>query len=541
MIKKLSSELIREIAAGEVISAPVDVIKELVENALDASASMLEIQLFEAGIEKIIITDNGVGIVKEELALSLEKHSTSKLESLDSINSLGFRGEGLYAIANSARIAITSRPHNQLGGSTVVVENNEISFTEHPAKAGTKIEVSRLFANLPARRSGLESKQEELRKITNLLSKYILHYPKLKLKLIVDKKERWNYAGGSYSEAVKFFWGAVSANRLLVLNAQNDSYKLFGLISRPELSRPRRDRLLLAVNGRPIVWEERWLKPIFSAYKELLPKNQFPVGVLNLKLDVKRVLVNTSPDKMRLRFLDEQEVLSFLKQAIEGLLSTHPLAPALPDLSSFEAISPAPNHSFPRLKYIATYQELYILAEAETKLWIIDQHAAHERILYEELSKRYKNEKPIELSHAELIELSADEVEIYLTRAEGLANIGIRLEPFGGKKWRIRTVPAFLANQNSLIAEIIKSSLAKNSALEAWRAVLGRLACLPAIKAGYKIPEQSSQNLLDQLYNCQTPWVCPHGRPTALVLSELELARRFGRPSARSTETKIQK
>ena len=538
MIRKLSQELVREIAAGEVISAPVDLIKELFENALDAGASQLEIKLFEAGIEKIIIIDNGSGIKKEELALSLEKHSTSKLESLDAINSLGFRGEGLYAIANSARIAITSRPQKQLGGATVVAENDEISFREHPAKAGTSIEITRLFANLPARRAGLEPKQEELRKITSLLSKYILHYPHIKLKLIVDDKERWNYAGGSFSEAVKFFWGAVSANRLLDLDFADNDYKLLGLISRPELSRPRRDRLLLAVNGRPIVWEERWLKVVFESYKELLPKNQYPVGILNLELPVERVLVNTSPDKTRLRFLDEEKVLRFLKQAISKTLSTHPLAPALPDLTNFEAISPAPNHSFPKLSYIATYQELYILAQADAKLWIIDQHAAHERILYEELTKRYQNEEPIELSHAELIELSADDVEIYLARADTLANIGIRLEPFGGKKWRIRTVPAFLANQNMLIAEIIKSSLGKKTAQEAWRAVLGRLACLPAIKAGYKIPEQHSQNLLDQLYNCQTPWVCPHGRPTALVLSELELARRFGRSAARATEGK---
>ncbi len=539
MIKKLSLELVREIAAGEVISAPVDVVKELFENALDAGASNLEIDLFEAGIDKIIIIDNGSGINKEELALSLEKHSTSKLESLDAINSLGFRGEGLYAIANSAKIAITSRPQKQLGGATIVAENDELSFNEHPAKAGTSIEISKLFANLPARRAGLEPKQEELRKITGLLTKYLLHYPHLKLKLVVDNKERWNYAGGSFYEAAKFFWGTVTANRLLKLKVKNNNYKLKGLISRPELSRPRRDRLLLAVNGRPIVWEERWLKVVFEAYKELLPKNQFPVAILNLEVAVDRVLVNTSPDKTRLRFLDEEEVLAFLKKAIQDVLSSHPLAPALPDLNSFEAISPAPNHSFPRLRYIATYQELYILAEADAKLWIIDQHAAHERILYEELSKRYQTEEPIELSHAELIELSIDEVEIYLARQEELANIGIRLEPFGGKNWRIRAVPAFLANQNDLIAEIIKSSLLKKSSQEAWRAILGRLACLPAIKAGYKISEQHSQNLLEQLYNCQTPWVCPHGRPTALVLSELELARRFGRSSARSTKTKI--
>jgi len=144
MIKKLSPELVREIAAGEVISAPVDVVKEVFENALDAAAKQLEIRLFAAGIDKIVIIDNGQGIKKQELALSLEKHSTSKLKSLDSISSLGFRGEGLYAIANSASIAITSRPQKQLGGATVVLENEQISFTEHPAKAGTRIEISQL-------------------------------------------------------------------------------------------------------------------------------------------------------------------------------------------------------------------------------------------------------------------------------------------------------------------------------------------------------------------------------------------------------------
>lgn len=533
MIRKLPPELIREIAAGEVVTAPVDALKELIDNALDAGATRLELTLDGGGTEKIVVADNGKGMTREDLERATEQHSTSKLSSLTDIRTFGFRGEGLYALRHAAHLNLTSRTEDQLGGATLSVEGDDFELSEHPAPRGTTAEVTRLFARLPARRGALEHPSDELRKATNLLHRYLLHHPHLKMRLTADGEERWHYAGGSFQEAVKFTWGGVTANRLLELNTENETFTLTGLISRPELTRPRRDRLLLAVNGRSVVWEERWLKSIFSAYREMLRAGHYPVGVLNLELPPTSVLVNTSPDKSRVRFLDEEQVLTFLQEAVSSTLSDHPLAPTLPDFEPSEAVAPAPRHSFPALEHVGTYRDLYLLAEASQQLWVIDQHAAHERILYEELERRYRQELPVELDHAELVPLSQEEAESYLVRKEELGKIGLVLEPFGGDKWRVRTLPAFLTAHSHLVADVVRGMMGANSATEAWRKVLGRLACLPAVKAGHRLAHVQAQILLDELGRCETPWACPHGRPTALVLSEFELARRFGRGGVR--------
>ena len=535
MIRKLPPELVREIAAGEVISSPVDVVKELLENALDAGASRLELQLLDGGITRIELKDNGKGITKEELLLAVEAHSTSKLESIDNISTLGFRGEGLHAIRYAARISLTSRPAKQLGGATLIAQQDNLDLQENPAPAGTTAIVTQLFNYLPARLSTLETPASETKKIINLLSRYLLHHPYLNFKLSTDEEQRWSYAGGSFTEGVKFIWGGVTANRLLDLDAEQGAYKLTGLLSRPELSRARRDRLFLAVNGRPVEWTDELLKAILTAYKELLPTNLYPVGIINLVVPPNEVLVNTSPDKSRVRFLARQEVVHFVETAIKQLLSTHPLARALPELHNAEVISQAPNHSFPELKHIGTYRELYLLAEAEGQLWMVDQHAAHERILYEELQKRYQVEEPVTLEAPELINLTPEEIASYNERNEKLSEFGLKLEPFGKDTFRLSAIPALLAGHPALITDVIKGTLGQSSVEEAWRKVLARLACLPAIRAGHHLSEATAQALLDALGQCEIPWSCPHGRPTALVLSELEVARRFGRRGIRST------
>lgn len=538
MIRQLSPELIHEIAAGEVVTSPVDVVKEILENALDAKATRLELELLEGGLTRICLTDNGKGIPSEELVLSVKQHNTSKLDRLDKITSLGFRGEGLYALQFAATLSIVSRPSEQLGGAKIIAEQGNIQFETLPADSGTSVEISNLFKHLPARRYSLEPAAESLRKITQLLTSYLLHYPHLKLKLVTDNEVRWHYAGGSFKEAAKFLWGTVTANRLLKLKINQNDLILEGLISRPELTRPRKDRLLLAVNGRPIAWEERWLKAVFRAYAELLPVGHYPVAILNLTVAAETVLVNTSPNKRTVRFLEEDKVLEFLEKAIRDSLAAHPLAVALPQLKAFEQTETL-KHSFPKLSYLSSYQDLYLIAQAQDKLWIIDQHAAHERIIYEELERRYKQEAALELSHAELIPLTPQELTNFQEREQDLAALGIKLEPFGGGQWRLRCVPAFLAGQSHLLAEIIKESLQYDSLEKAWRRILGRLACLPAIKAGHPLSNADAQALLDALQACHMPWSCPHGRPTVLSLSEAELAKRFGRSGSRQTSQKI--
>jgi DNA mismatch repair protein MutL len=535
MIRKLPPELIREIAAGEVVSAPVDAVRELLDNALDAGATRLEVTLEAGGTKRISVTDNGVGIPREELPLAIEQHSTSKLTTLSSIETLGFRGEGLYALRHAAQLSITSRPASQLGGSTLSVSGDSHTLHDHPAPLGTTVTLTQLFDALPARRAALDHPAEELRKIIQLLSHYLLHYPQLKVRLTHDGEVRWQYAGGTALEAARFIWGTVTANRLFAVQHSSPDIDITGVISRPELSRPKRDRLLLAINQRPVQWEERWLKAILQPYGQLLPHGHYPVGILNIQLPSHTVLVNTSPDKRRVKLLDEMPVLEAIAATLQATLAQHTLAPALPTLHTPEGITPAPQHSFPSLRYLGVYRDLYLLAEAEDTLWVIDQHAAHERILFEWLTRRYQNEPPCELPHPELISLSPEEGATYQANQQALHSIGIVLEPFGGESWRIRSLPAFLLNYPVLQPESVKGALLYPDAHEAWRKVLARLACLPAIKAGHQLTLTDAQQLLNDLQRCQTPWVCPHGRPTALILSELELARRFGRRHARAT------
>lgn len=542
MIRKLPPELVREIAAGEVVSSPADVVRELLENALDAGATRLLLELWGGGLDRIVVSDNGIGIPREELELALEHHTTSKLTDLQHITTLGFRGEGLWAIRQAARVRLTSRPAHQLGGATLTAFQNEVELEEHPAPAGSKVEVTALFSHLPARRNALETPAAEGRKVVHLVSRYLLHRPAISLRLLVDGEEKIAHAGGGFGEAAKLLWGSVVANRLLPLNQADGSLRLSGLLSRPELSRPRRDRLLLALNNRPVEWPENLLQAVLAAYKELLPHGQFPVGVLNLNMPTEHLLVNTSPDKSRVKLVRPEAILNFVSQAVQSMLSAHPLARALPEPTPLTGPSPVQRARFPRLQYLGSFRELYILAEAGDELYVVDQHAAHERILYEELSRRYRQDPPLELPHPELLSLSLGEEMNLAERLEALEQAGLLLEPFGPGKYRIRTIPAFLAGHPSLIPEVVKGSLGAPSFSEAWRNVLARLACLPAIKAGHPLSSTSAQALLDTLAECELPWVCPHGRPTALVMGELELARRFGRRGIRAVErVKVEK
>ncbi|MCS7067944.1 MAG: DNA mismatch repair endonuclease MutL [Meiothermus sp.] len=542
MIRKLPPELIREIAAGEVVSSPADVVRELLENALDAGATRLQLELWGGGLDKIVVSDNGCGIPKEELALALEHHTTSKLTDLQKICTLGFRGEGLWAIRQAARVRLTSRPPHQLGGVTLTAFQEEAELQEHPAPAGTRVEVSHLFHHLPARKNALEAPAAEGRKVVQLVARYLLHRPEIALQLWLEGEAKIVHAGGGFTEAAKLLWGSVVANRLLPLEASDGPFRLSGLLSRPELSRPRRDRLLLALNGRPVEWPEPLLQTVLAAYKELLPTGQFPVGVLNLELPPEYLLVNTSPDKSRVKLIRPEPVLGFVSLAVQSLLSAHPLARTLPDPVPMTGPTPVRRAHFPHLRYLGRFRELYLLAEAEDELYVVDQHAAHERILYEELSRRYRTEPPLELPHPELVSLSLGEELSLAERAHELEQAGLLLEPFGSGKYRIRAIPAFLAGHPSLIPEVLKGSLGAASFAEAWRSVLARLACLPALKAGHPLAAASAQALLDCLAECELPWVCPHGRPTALVMSELELARRFGRRGVRAVErSKVEK
>ncbi len=357
----------------------------------------------------------------------------------------------------------------------------------------------------------------------------MLHWPQLHWKLTLDGEVRLLHAPADHRGAVASVYGPLNANRVLAVQAEG----VRGVLSRPELTRPRRDRMHFSVNGRPVLAPPELERAVIEGYAELLPAGQAPLCVLDLILPPEDVNPNVHPAKAVVALADLAGLCSRLTAAVRSALSAHPLSRPLPELRL-----PAPpssslgSGSFPALELIGIYRETYLLAEGEGDLWVVDAHAAHERVLYEELGRRLKSEPPLELTEPELLQLSPEQLARLHERGEELRSWGLTLEEFGAGLARLRTLPAALAALPlpRLHEQIIESALGLSASAE--REVLGRLACAPALKAGM-LDHGRGAAVLAQLSACAQPWSCPHGRPTVLRLSERDVMHSFGRRSVR--------
>jgi DNA mismatch repair protein MutL len=534
-IQVLPAEIVREIAAGEVITRPVDAVKELLENALDAGATRIELELERGGLALIRVTDDGLGIALDQISLAPKRFATSKLEAgygLSSIDSLGFRGEALWSIAFAASLVLTSRPKDQLGGAKVIAFGEEAILERVACASGTNVEVRDLFQDYPARLASLESPALEARRVMVLLNRYVLHYPNIAWRAVIDGEIKLIHTPGNYREAVATVYGAMTANRMLEVNLVDGDYTVTGVVSRPEMARPRRDRMHISVNGRPIELDDQVAQAVLKAFQGLLPKNYAPICVLDISAPPQKLNVNTHPSKLRVGFLEPELIRDLLETAVLMALREHPLAKSAPEPRVVSGPIRAFGNSFPALLYIGSYRDSYLLAEGDGDLWLIDQHAAHERILYEELERAFDSGHRLELPEPELIQLTPLEVAHFEARAPELEAWGLTLEPFGASLYRVRALPAVVLGlpMHDLTREIVHEALGEH---EAKRAVLSRLSCHPAIKAGHKLAFKAASDLLESLRACEIPWTCPHGRPTALRLTERDLAHQFGRRSAR--------
>jgi DNA mismatch repair protein MutL len=534
-IQVLPAEIVREIAAGEVVTRPVDAVKELLENALDAESSRIELELERGGLGLIRVTDDGLGIGVDQITLAPKRFATSKLEAgfgLSSIDSLGFRGEALWSIAFAASLVLISRPKDQLGGAKVIAFAEEAILERVACAAGTSVEVRDLFQEYPARLASLESPALEARRVMVLLNRYVLHYPNIAWRAVIDGEAKLIHTPGGYREAISTVYGAMTANRMLEVDLQDGEYAVTGVVSRPEMARPRRDRMHISVNGRPVELEDIVATSVLKAFQGLLPKNYAPICVLDISVPPQKLNVNTHPSKLRVGFLEPGLVQDLVETAVGTALRAHPLVKSAPEPRVVTGPIRAFGNSFPALLYIGAYRDAYLLAEGDGDLWLIDQHAAHERILFEELSSAFDAGQSLELPEPELIQLTPLEVAHFEARAIDLETWGLKLEPFGASLYRVRALPAVVLGLPlpDLAREIVHEALGDH---EAKRAVLARLACHPAIKAGHKLAYKAASDLLEALRACEVPWTCPHGRPTALRLTERDLAHQFGRRSAR--------
>jgi DNA mismatch repair protein MutL len=552
-IKVLTPEVVSKIAAGEVIERPASVVKELVENSLDAGASEINVETRGGGVELIRVSDNGIGIPASELELAFHRYATSKitdLVDLEDISSLGFRGEALPSIAAVAEVEILTRAPSEAIGSYICLKKGEIVAREsRPRQQGTTVVIRRLFRYLPARLKFLKSAATENSHIAYLVNQYALAFPEVRFSLITDKRNNLSTQGdGSLRNAVSQIYGLEFAQRMLGVEEESAFARVNGLVSPPSLNRTNRSYLTFFVN-------RRWIhSPLLTraaeeAYHGLLMEGRHPVVILNLSLPGRELDINVHPTKAQVKFHNEQVMFVTIKKAIREALSKASMAKpiAMPAMAgayqqrSFTMVSdkeptftaPLPTLSLPILRVIGQLSNTYIIAEGPEGLYLIDQHAAHERILYERVLAQWsRQEVEVQgLLEPITIELNPREEEILRANKDMLAQFGFDIEPFGDKSYLIRTIPALATRANlDEVMSAVLSDLDSKDEVTSWEQKIAQsLACHSAIRAGQQLSNEEMLALIRQLEQANQPRTCPHGRPTMIQLTSYQLEKEFGR------------
>jgi len=559
-IKVLESEIVSKIAAGEVIERPASVVKELIENSLDAGATEIAVEAQGGGVGLIKVSDNGAGIPASELELAFHRYATSKigdLGDLEKISSLGFRGEALPSIAAVAEVEILSQPHIEYGatetvGSYIYLRKGEVTHKESRARPqGTTVTVRRLFRYFPVRLKFLKSVNTENSHIAHLVSQYALAFPEVKFSLVLDKRHSLRTTGnGDLRQVVGEIYGSEVAQRMLEVEREDSMVKVRGLISPPSLARSTRNYLSFFVN-------RRWVRsPLLTrateeAYRGLLMDGRHPTAIINISLPAHELDVNIHPAKAQIKFCHEQNVFSNVQKAIEGALARTPVA--RPKATTFSlgsgqwqsprmimdneptfVVAQLPTLELPLLRVLGQLANTYIIAEGPDGLYLIDQHAAHERILYDRILAQW-SQKEVEvqgLLQPITIELSPREEETLKASEELLTEFGFTIDPFGNRSYLIRAIPALTARANTI--EIITALLDDLAGKEPnpWEEEIAQsLACHGAIRAGQQLSNEEMRELIKQLEQTKQPRTCPHGRPTMIHLSSHQLEKEFGRIS----------
>lgn len=586
----LEDLVIAQIAAGEVIERPASVIKELVENALDADASHIHIEVSGSGKRLIRISDDGIGIPSDEVELAFARHATSKLQTTDdlmAIQTLGFRGEALASIAAVSRITLTTRYETEATGTKLQLEGGRIQQRKSiGAPRGTVITVENLFYNTPARLKFLKAENTEKRHIASVITRYAMAYPHIRFVLQQDGREVFRSGGtGQLSDVLVAALGLDTFKDMLelpTLENERDSIGISGYTSMPSVQRADRSRISLFVNGR-WVQDASLAYAVVQAYHTFLMKGRYPVAVIMVTIPPDLLDVNVHPAKAEVRFQDPNAVFAAVQRAVRRAIIDHSEAPTLRGGRSFTELtgnesytlqkawqmglgmeldspgafphqssdsertfhndteipfgpsSPARPRTLPMLRVVGQVGASYIVAEGPAGLYLIDQHAAHERILYEQFMLDYAQKEPLAqfTLSSQTIELPALEARLIEENLDALQAVGFKLEPFGTNTFIIRCIPALLADQDPLeavsgiIDELEMGKTPGHASIE--EKIVQRVCKQAAVKAGTVLSIQEMQGIIRQLERCQAPLTCPHGRPTMLHMSSDELAREFGR------------
>jgi DNA mismatch repair protein MutL len=549
VIQLLPPEVADAIAAGEVIERPASVVKELIENALDAGARRVNVDVRGAGKTSIRVSDDGSGIPAEELAIAFVRHTTSKLTSLADlavIASFGFRGEALASIAAVADVECSS------AGALVRIRAGEVvEQGRGPLLPGVAIEVRDLFANVPARLKFLKSDATEVAAIKDVVSAFALLHPQVRFHLTIDSRAAVSTPGdGDRRRALASVYGAAVAQEVLELAG---APIVTGLVSQPRLSRGSRDGMVLAVNGRPIV-ARSLVYALEECYQGRLERGRHPIAVIDVGIDPELVDVNVHPAKKEVRFRDEGAIFAALQRAVRTALdgsdpfryrpteigvaaavsTMAPLAPlAVHDAPAMVAVAEPNGHATTAmLRPIGQAGPGYLVAEGPHGLVLVDQHAAHERVIYNRLLERLRSGRGA--SQPLLIPQAVDADPALIAAAADhrheLAALGLEVEEFGPRSLRIIAVPVELpAGRATAAIQEMLAALAENRGDDAVRAAAASLACHSAVKFGDVLDITEQRRLLSDLEATEESITCPHGRPTRLLVEWQELTRHFRR------------
>lgn len=635
-IEVLDQQTIDKIAAGEVIERPASVVKELVENSIDAKATAVTVEIKEGGISFIRITDNGCGIEKDQVPLAFLRHSTSKIRSVEdllTVSSLGFRGEALSSIAAVSQVELITKTASGISGVRYLIEGGkEKAIEEIGAPEGTTFLVRNLFYNTPARRKFLKTPPTEAGYISDLMEHMALSHPEVSFKFIVNNQVKLHTSGNSnLKEIIYHIYGRDIAANLIEIHREFESFSMDGFIGKPLISRGNRNYENYFINGR-YVRSSLIAKSIEDGYKSFVMQHKYPFTVLHLSIRGELLDVNVHPTKMELRFSNQEQVyeniqtaireainqseliyrveladekkerekqreevrsaaevarkipepfekkrlealrhsvhkdspyerkypdrpFSYQQASIKDLLAkenTAPYTPKEPDASAQSEASnaassetaaeapPAPHRllSPESVKYhtiIGQVFDTYWLVQMEDNLYIIDQHAAHEKVLYERTmaslnSREYTSQA---IFPPMLLSLSMQEEDLLKRYMDIFTRIGFQIEPFGGKEYAVTAIPAnlFGLNERDLMIEMLDSlmQLKGNETPQIILEKVASMSCKAAVKGNQKLSRPEVKELIDELLTLENPYHCPHGRPTIISMSRYELEKKFKR------------
>jgi DNA mismatch repair protein MutL len=578
-IKILSQNVASKIAAGEVVERPLSVVKELMENAIDAQAGEIRIRIENAGQSLIQVEDNGVGIPQAEAGLALQRYATSKISGIDDlerIKTLGFRGEALASIAAVSRFELFTRSGLESVGVRLTSEGGE-AIHQEPAglKEGTRIVVEDLFFNVPARRKFLKSEQTERRNIIDLVSRYALFYAGIRFHLQMEGKEVLATNGnGDRREVLSRIYDVQTARAMLELKVVDDFLGIEGFISPTGISRSNRKEIFFFINGR-LISDTALVSAVTQAYQNLLMVGRYPLAMISLTIEPAEVDVNVHPTKAEVRFREPGRIFSLVHSAVRKTVSAFSGVPSLPPTfwlgSSSRTAQMDPAWSFaaqasaslpesqpftpsapedmsdqaaeptlvrvPLLRLVGQIGRTYLVAEGPDGLYLIDQHAAHERVLFERFRSLQAQNESQYLLEPVVVEIPGRLDKDLANQVETLNHLGFKAENFGPSTYRITAIPLVISHFDpgeaflSALEEDEEDESLVESALE--DKLITRICKRAAVKGGQVLSNEEQERLIRDLENCQSPRTCPHGRPTMIHLSVDLLERQFGRRGSR--------